>query len=264
MTFNIACIQFDVQLNDPAKNTNTLKTLILQADNADVVILPELANSGYDFFDKNEAKNTAEDQENGDFVRFIKQKSAEINAVIVSGFNEIHQNKLYNSAICALPDGTTHIYRKAHLFNNEKTIFEAGNTEFDIIEYNGLKLGVLICFDWAFPEAWRSLALQGADLICHPSNLVLPYAQQAVGGHALCNQIYIASCNRIGKERSLNFTGNSVIVSPKGEYLARAGNDTQEIIRAKIDTELSKNKHLTPQNHIFEDRRTDLYRKLIK
>jgi predicted amidohydrolase len=128
---------------------------------------------------------------------------------IVTGFNESENRLLYNSAILIGPEGIVGKYRKLHLFMNEKKYFQPGNLGLPVFEVLGIKMGMLVCFDWMFPEVWRIMAMQGAQLICHPSNLVLPYAQKAVTTHAINNRIFIATANRIGTEGDLTFTGQS-------------------------------------------------------
>ena len=98
------------------------------------------------------------------------------------------------------------------------------------------KIGILVCFDWIFPETWRVLALQGADIVCHPSNLVLPgFAQKAVPVHALMNRMYVVTANRVGTERDLTFTGMSVIADPAGEVLVRGSERECHVGIATVD-----------------------------
>jgi len=113
---------------------------------------------------------------------------------------------------------------------------------------------MLVCFDWIFPEAWRILALKGAEVICHPSNLVLPYAQQAVPVQGMMNRTFNITANRIGIEREITFTGQSIISDPNGKILCKASAEKEEIICTKLDLSLARNKMITPRNHIFNDR----------
>ena len=123
---------------------------------------------------------------------------------------------------------------------------------------------MLICYDWMFPEVWRILALKNADIICHPSNLVLPYAQQAVPVHSLINKVFTITANRVGTEGNLSFTGKSLICNPFGEVLVQANEKDETIGTAEIDISISRNKNITPKNHIFKDRRIDEYGELLK
>jgi beta-ureidopropionase len=122
------------------------------------------------------------------------------------------------------------------------------------------RIGMLVCFDWIFPEAWRVLALRGADIICHPSNLVLPgLAQRAVPIHALTNRFYVVTANRIGSEGELRFTGMSTIADPKGQVLAQASRTREEVGRMEIDVSLARTKNITSRNNILADRRPEQY-----
>ena len=123
---------------------------------------------------------------------------------------------------------------------------------------------MLICFDWVFPEAWRVLALKGADIICHPSNLVIPgLCQKALPVHAVCNRIFVVTANRIGTERDLMFTGLSTIANPRSDILVQASPDHEEVGLVDIDIALARNKNVTPRNHVFDDRRPEEYEGLF-
>jgi predicted amidohydrolase len=134
-----------------------------------------------------------------------------------------------------------------------------------VFDIGGCKLGLLICFDWVFPEAWRVLALKGADIICHPSNLVIPgLAQKAIPVHALVNRVYVVTANRTGREGDLSFTGLSTIAGPRGEVLCQAGPSKEESSLVEIDPAAARDKMVTPRNHLLQDRRPDEYLDLVK
>jgi len=122
---------------------------------------------------------------------------------------------------------------------------------------------MMICFDWVFPEMARSLALLGAQVLCLSANLVLPFCQQAMITRSIENGVFTVLCNRVGAERragkELCFTGLSEIIGPRGELLARASGEEEEVIAAEIDPAMADDKWITPRNHLFEDRRLDLY-----
>jgi predicted amidohydrolase len=256
----IATIQFSPVFGNSEKNIEKLKPFLEKAKTADLIVLPELSNSGYNFKDKNEAFELSEEPENSAFVGFLTGFCKQNNSAIVTGFNERDSSKIYNSAL--LIDKTAIIgkYRKIHLFMNEKEYFEPGNLMPRPFELNGAKIGMLVCFDWMFPEIYRTLALQGVDVICQPSNLVLPgKAQQAIPVHAMINRVFVVLANRTGTEQNLTYTGNSLIAGPNGEIIAQASAAGEEVLVADIDISLSKNKMITPHNHAFEDRRPEFY-----
>ncbi len=264
-------LQFKPELGKPKRNTEKVESFISE-ESFDLLVIPELANSGYLFHEKEELINVSENPDTGKYCKMLKRMSKEKNAYIVSGFCESSTEEegkvYYNSSILVYPDGEFRIYRKTHLFYDEKKIFKPGNTGFWVYDiysekFGTVKLGMMICFDWIFPEAARTLALRGADIICHPSNLVMPYCQNAMFTRALENRVYTITSNRIGRdtngETSVEFTGESVIVNPKGEYLSRASKDKEELIFVKINPELSRNKFVNEKNNIFEDRRELFY-----
>ena len=122
----------------------------------------------------------------------------------------------------------------------------------------------MICFDWRFPETARSLALQGAEIIAHPSNLVLPHCPQAMITRCLENRVFAITADRVGDESRvpkefLQFIGQSQVVDPDGKILVRASETEEEVCIVEIDLEKAREKFLNPKNDIFKDRRPDLY-----
>lgn len=258
----VAVVQFAPVLNDVDANISQLISVFADC-NADIFVLPELASSGYAFADRDEAFVSAETVGQSKFIRFLSDIAAAKKCFIVSGFNELDGRQLFNTAILVGPGGVVGKYRKMHLFWNEADIFEPGDSGLPVFEVAGLKLGMLVCFDWMFPEVWRIMALKGVDLVAHPSNLVLPYCQQAVAVHALCNRYYVATANRIGTERSLTFTGRSVITSPLGLTLVEGPVDKPFFGTSEIDLALCCNKNITPRNTLAGSRRPDCYGELV-
>jgi predicted amidohydrolase len=160
-----------------------------------------------------------------------------------------------------------HRYRKLHLFNTEKEYFDPGDTPLNTIEILGAKVGVMICFDWVFPEVARSLALRGADLLCHPSNLVLTYCQKTMLTRSLENSVYSVTANRTGKETrprgELLFTGQSQIVGTKGEVIASSNSEEEAVVICDIDLSDARNKLITENNNLFADRRPEFYDSIV-
>jgi len=255
----IAIIQFEPLLGKPKQTLSKLNSLLSSCKEADLIILPELANSGYNFNSKEEALKYSDDLKNDEFVNFLIEQAKILNAGIVAGVNERDGDNLYNSAIMVDKSGIIGKYRKLHLFLNEPDFFEKGNMGLPIFEFNGYKIGMLICFDWMIPEIWRHMALNGVDLICHPSNLVLPYAQSVIPSYAIINHIYIATANRVGTERGVTFSGQSILANPFGEIIGQLSKTKEEVLFCDVDLEISKNKNITERNHLFDDRRLDVY-----
>jgi len=233
----------------------------------DLLVMPELSNSGYLFISPAELAKASENIPGGKFCEFLKTLSQAKNAFLVCGIAESFEDKFYNSSVLVCPDGSITVYRKIHLFYEEKKWFEKGNSPFfvNIINVKGIdvKIGMMICYDWLYPESVRSLALQGAQIICHPANLVMPYCQNAMFARAVENKVFTITSNRTGTEingeKKLYFTGQSVILDPKGNYLHRGTEGNDEVVIIDIDHEMANNKNMNEYNSIFDDRRKDMY-----
>lgn len=256
----VGAIQFRPLLGDLEANRKKIVHFLEEAHRyeIDLVVLPELANSGYNFSSRKEALEASEVIPGGPTVGILEKSAAEYNMYIVCGINELDGGNLYNSAVIVGPSGYIGKYRKVHLFMREKDIFERGDRYY-VFDIGRARVGIMICFDWIFPEAARSLMLQGAEVIAHPVNLVLPYWQRMSPLRALENRVYIVSANRVGIEGDLSFTGQSIIVSPKGEIVAMASRTHEEIIYADIDLREARDKNITPRNNIVEDRIPSAY-----
>jgi predicted amidohydrolase len=226
----------------------------------DLLVLPELCNSGYNFDSPEQAWETSEAVGDSVFLRYLESLCRRHNCHIVSGFNERDGDRLYNSAVLVGPQGYMGRYRKLHLFLNEKDFFAPGDEGLPLFDIGECRVGMLVCFDWIFPEVWRILALQGADIIAHPSNLVLPgLAQRAVPIHALTNRVYVVTANRIGSEGDLTFTGLSSIADPRGQVLAQASPSGEEAGMVEVDIAMARDKNITPRNNLFADWRPGDY-----
>ncbi|MCX6825659.1 MAG: hypothetical protein NTV06_00115, partial [candidate division Zixibacteria bacterium] len=204
----------------------------------DLLVLPELFATGYQFKNIKEASSLADPAGGGYTFDTLKEFSHQRGCLIIYGFAERKREKLFNSAMAILPDGSYYLYQKTHLFDTEKEIFSSGETGFFTFSFQNAQIGIMICFDWRFPESARKLALLGAQIICHPSNLVLPHGPDAMITRALENRVYIITADRIGQERRkgrrLNFIGRSRIISPEGKILARLGGNQIGFLSAAI------------------------------
>jgi predicted amidohydrolase len=234
---------------------------------ADLWVLPELFSTGYQFISQEEVESLAEEIPGGRTCRALTGLAADLNAILVFGMAEKAGKALYNSAAVVGPKGFIGAYRKIHLFAEEKSFFTQGDTGFRVFEVGRARIGVLICFDWLFPESARILTLQGADILCHPSNLVLPHCQKAMVTRSLENGVYSATANRVGMEarggkEPLVFTGKSQIVDPAGQVLIDLGDRDKGWAMAEINAETARNKKITPQNDRLGDRRPALYGRL--
>jgi predicted amidohydrolase len=256
----IGFMQFAPVLGDVRATLQKIDQLSPLCAGADLLVLPELCNSGYNFASAEQAWETSEKIQDSAFLQFLAILCRQHGCHVVSGFNERDGARLYNSAVLVGPNGTVGCYRKLHLFMNEKDFFEPGDVGLPVFDIGPCKVGMLVCFDWIFPEVWRSLALQGADIICHPSNLVLPgLAQRAVPIHALTNRVYVVTANRVGVERELSFTGLSTIADPGGQVLVQASPTEEEVGLVEVDVSLARDKDITSRNNLWADRRPEAY-----
>ncbi len=261
----VGFIQFAPVLGNVQANIRKISELIIHAKRADLIVLPELSNSGYNFESREQARATSEEIPTGVFVNFLASLCRENNLHIVSGLNERDNDCLYNTAVLIGPQGFIGKYRKLHLFLNEKDYFIPGDVGLPVFDIGSCKIGILICFDWIFPEVWRILAMKGADIICHPSNLIIPgLGQKAVAIHAVTNRVFVVLANRIGAERDFTFTGMSTVADPKAHVLVQASATEEEVKVVDIDVSLARDKMVTPRNHVFADRRPQEYTYLIE
>lgn len=259
----IGFFQFQPAQNDVKANAEKIYDYLIDKD-FDLMVLPELANSGYLFNSPEEVDASSENIPSGVFSQTLLELCKKKNAYIVSGICEKFIYEYFNSSVLYCPDGSYKIYRKLHLFDSEKKWFTPGNMPLEAYEIHHTKIGMMVCFDWIFPETARTLALKGARIICHPSNLVMPYCQQAMFTRALENHVFTITANRIGYDKledgtELFFTGESVIVSPKGEYLVRASKDKEECITVEINIAEAEDKNINENNNLFTDRRMGFY-----
>ena len=229
---------------------------------ADLIVLPELFATGYTFISKEEALSLAEDL-NGKTSHFLVKLAKDTGAVIIGGFAENTGKKIYNSAMIVTNEGVVGTYRKIHLYYKEKLWFSPGDKPLEVYNVNDTKIGIMICFDWIFPETARTLSLLGADIIAHPANLVLPYCQKAMVTRCIENRLYAVTANRIGREKrgedDFKFTGGSQITSYDGSILSRAPVDKFFIEFIEINIKHARNKNLNDYNNLLGDRRKEFY-----
>ncbi|MHA1771795.1 MAG: nitrilase-related carbon-nitrogen hydrolase [Candidatus Thorarchaeota archaeon] len=256
--------QIQPMIGDMKYNIKEIQRILTSAENhgIDVLVMPELMNSGYAFESRREAEEMAESIPKGQVSQILMKWSE--GRAIVGGICEKTADGLYNSALVFVDGKHITTYRKAHLFNREKEFFLPGNQEPPVFRFRDAIFGVMICWDWIYPEMARILALKGAQVILHPANLVLPYCHNAMITRSIENGVFTATANRIGIERNLSFNGRSQITSNKGEILVQM-NETETGIRwVDIDPAEANNKRLTERNDLLNDRRPEIYSRLTR
>ncbi|MBD3221277.1 acyltransferase [bacterium] len=255
-----AVVQTDPRFGEV--ETNIAAALAAVPGDADLAVLPELFATGYQFRSRDELASLAEPIPDGPTCRALADHAAATDTTLVAGLAERDGDRLYNSAVLVRPDGSIERFRKVHLFWDEKLVFDAGDLGFPVFEACGTTVGLMVCFDWLFPEATGSLARRGARIIAHPSNLVLSHCPDAMPVRALENRVFTLTANRVGTEHrtgtELRFIGRSTICSPRFEVLGQASPLGAETVTAGLDLDLC-DPWLSPRNHVIEDRRPDQY-----
>ena len=241
-----ACVQMEPRIGATAQNIERSVALIDEAASkgARIIVLPELASSGYMFKDRSEVEEAAESIPGGPAVTACEEVCRAKGVYVVAGLPEAADGAFYNSCVLVGPEGHLGTYRKMHLWNEENVSFSPGNSGFPVFDTPYGRLGMIICYDCWFPEAFRALSLQGADIVCVPTNWV-PIPGQAPGERAMANilcqanahsnGVYVLAADRVGVEREQEFVGQSLIVDHTGWPLAGpASPDAPEIIYADI------------------------------
>lgn len=248
----VGFIQMNSRLLDVEANVD--KALrFLERTRADLIVLPELFNTGYNFSNRRQVEKVAEKIPQGYTSQKLLELSRAKEMTIVAGLAERGNGSLYNSAII-VRRGRSQTYRKIHLFLNEKKYFKPGR-EFKVFG----DLGVMICFDWIFPESARTLMLKGAKIIAHPSNLVLPHCPDAMKIRCIENRVFAVTADRIGREGNVRYIGMSEIVDPEGRILYRASPNREEAVAREIDLQKAADKRVTRVNHLILDRKPKAY-----
>lgn len=268
----IACIQFEPRVGDKEGNVARSVRLVHQAadQGARLCVMPELCNSGYVFNTRAEAYELAEEIPNGPTTQTWMEVARDRHVFVAAGVAERADGRLYNAAVLVGPSGYVGKYRKMHLWYEEKLFFEPGDLGFPVFTTPLGCVGMCICYDIWFPESLRLLAVQGADIVCVPTNWV-PIPGQANGEKPMavylcmtaahCNAVYVAAADRVGTERQQPFLGHSVIVSPAGWPVAGpASGEEEQTIYAECNlVEARRMKTLNDLNVLTRDRRTDFY-----
>jgi 5-aminopentanamidase len=239
-------------------------------DGAGIIVLPELAASGYVFSSPEEARALAEPV-SGPTVSGWTDLAARTGITIVGGICELGEDGgLYNTAVVVAGSQVRAVYRKAHLWDTEKAVFTPGSQAPPVVDLGGARLAVMICYDLEFPEWVRYPALAGAQLLCVPTNwprfprpdgerpMEVVRAQAA----AAVNRMYVAACDRAGHERGVDWVGGSVIIDPDGWPLAGPADEEAEVIMAACHLETATDKAISDHNDVLADRRPALYRRL--
>ena len=252
----VGFIQFNPLFGDKKANLKKIKELVGESK-ADLIILPEMCTTGYMVNDRNELVELAESL-SGATVNTVAQIARENNLCIIFGMPEIIGNKVFSTAVAVGPKGVLAKHQKSHLFLKEKLWFDQGETLPAVFEWQGVRIGLGVCYDYMFPEFWRVLTMQGADIFCNTANFVFDYGFTMMRARSIENGVFSVTVNRVGTEREQTFRGGSEIVDNKGNIVAKAG--IEECIKVlDLDLTQSRNKKWNEYNDLLKDRRIDLY-----
>jgi predicted amidohydrolase len=264
----VACVQLELVLGDPAGNRVRAQDAIAACvrHGASIIVLPELCSTGYRL--TVEELRAGCENADGPTTRAWAEAIGGGDAVVVGGFAErAVSGRPYNAAAVVDRNGCRAVYRKIHLWDRERDLFRTGEAPPPVVDLDGVRIGVQICHDVWYPEVARRLAVDGADVLAVPTNWPrsdAPGGARTDGARlcevaALVNRVFVAAADRVGVERSLEFAGASVIAGPAGRPLAGPLDGRPGTIYAACDLAAARDKHWSPRNHMFKDRRPELY-----
>jgi N-carbamoylputrescine amidase len=272
----VACVQMEPVVGEKEANLRKSLGMIEEAagNGARLIVLPELCNSGYVFESRDEAFDLAETVPDGLTVRAWVEIAGRRDLHLVAGISERDGNALYNSSVVIGPHGHVGTFRKVHLWNEENLYFEPGDVGYPVFKTPIGRIGTFICYDCWFPESFRLCALQGADIVCVPTNWV-PIPGQDPNREAMANilcmaaahsnSVFVAAADRIGSERGQPFIGQSLIVSYTGWPIGGpASPDREEIVYAEANlADARRKRNWNEYNQVLRDRRGDVYAEML-
>jgi predicted amidohydrolase len=271
----LACLQFrpewgrsEANLDQAARLLDTLPPDPTQGLGPRIAVLPELATTGYVFLDRTELLGLAEPVPDGPSCRRLLALARNTGWHLAMGLAERAGDQVYNGAVLVGPKGLVGIYRKVHLFDRETRVFDPGDLGLPVFDVDGVGVGLMVCYDWFFPESMRSLVLGGAQVILHPSNLVLPWCQRSMPVRCLENHVVAVTTNRTGTEARgdvhLTFTGGSQITGCTGEILARADTTGDAVLDVVIDPTRTLDRRMGDVADTLAHRRPDQYHRSLR
>lgn len=269
VTTRVAVGQIRIDIDDPAGTRQAVVGAAAEgaASGADLIVLPELAMSGYVFRDLAEA-NARSESLDGDSVSLYRELSLRHHAVVVAGFCERSGGERpYNSLVVVDGGEVLAVYRKTHLWGTEKLVFAVGSEHAPVVRTRLGLLAAMICYDLEFPEMVRDVAVRGAQIVVAPSNW--PAVRDVPGerppevtkaqANAAVNRLYVVVGDRVGPERGVDWIGGSVICDPDGYLVAGPALGEETLLVADVDLERALDKSAGQYNDVLADRRTDLY-----
>lgn len=269
----IAAVQMDVEIGEPKNNLSRMieRLEATSRNGALLTVFPECALTGYCFGSKEEAWPFAETVP-GPSIQQMAEACRHLNSYAIFGMLERDGERLFNACVLVGPEGLIGGYRKVHLpFLGVDMFTTPGDRPFAVHSAGPIQVGMHICYDGAFPEAARVMALQGADLLVLPTNWppgAECTADYVTNTRALENNVYFAAVNRTGTERGFHFIGKSKICDTRGYVLAEAQHEDEAVLYADLDLARARNKHIIRvpgkhEIHRFADRRPEMYEPIV-
>lgn len=263
MKLKLAVVQFEPEDGNIEGNLAKIEQYIAKAaaNGAKLVVLPEICDIGYNFDEIARKAESSPNKSTAAIAKLAKEKRA----IIVAGLAERRKDGLYNTAVIFDSNGDIKaVYDKTHLCPlppfDEPKVFKPGNSIF-VTEIEGIKLGVTICFDIRFPEVYRKLAGEGAQVIIHPTafpKIRIGQLEACLCARAIENQYFIATANFCGMSGNVEFGGCSMIVDPSGNVMSEKTMTDEGFALAEIDlAEIEKQRK---ENPVFSQRRPELYK----
>jgi len=263
----IAVVQMEPKLGEPEQNLVRMSEMVEKiclSEPVDLIILPELATSGYE----NGMRFTElAEQVPAHSVNLLARRAREFSTHVLFGLptKEKVESILYDGAVLIGPEGEMLVdYRKVHLRGEEKLAFRPGFRYVTFETTFGI-LGILIGWDLAFPEAARSLVLDGAELLCVCANWEEPHKDEwytFLKARAYENAVFVAAANRVGREISYTFLGHSAVIGPRGELLSVIDEPIEGYAIAKID--LDDVRKAREESQLLQNRQPLTYRAVVR
>ncbi len=267
----VAVAQIEPRLGEVERNLEACLARLAEAADAgaELIVLPECAIPGYMFDSAAEAMRFAEEVP-GPTTDALAAECRRLGIHAVCGLLERDGDRLRNAAVLVGPDGLIGTYWKTHLPFLGADRYTVPGDELPVFETSLGRIGLEICYDLRFPEATRTLALRGADIIAHPTAFPVEARIQTeliTVARAAENRVYLLTANRVGKERGGEFCGWSQIVDPYGKRLAEADATEEVLLLADVDLALARDKDFVIPGeyelYLFGDRRPELYGALV-
>lgn len=271
----VAVVQMKPILGEPEDNLVKMSefvSTIASQQRVDLVVFPELATSGYELGVR---FTEIAQRVPGPTINLMAQRANEHGVYIAFGLvtKEKVESILYNSAVMVGPDGDLiDVYNKVHLRGEERMAFREG-FKLPVLETEIGAIGLMLGWDLAFPEVARSLALEGAELLCVMANWEADNIDEwrtYLRARAYENTLFIAGANRVGEDVTMTFGGESMVVGPRGQVYASltdevdpdTGRPLEGYSVARID--LDEVRRHREQFQILQSRQPTVYRSIVK